>query len=332
MTVHLVWLSVIVVSFTLVWVTLRLATKHQLLDIPNERSSHDRPVPRGGGIAIILAFNIGLVIAWYLDFPVSLTPAVLVGGALVGLVGAADDYRHIRAGWRLLVHCLVVGWTLYSLGGISSDVLPGVPQFLHNLFAFLCAAWLISLFNFMDGIDGIAGIEAVTVCFGGLVVLSSLDYAESTWVPSLILLAASGGFLFWNFPGARIFMGDSGSGFLGFMMAVFCIRATHLDPDVFWAWIILLGVFITDSGITLARRIARRARLHEAHRSHGYQIAARRFGAHAPVSLAVGAINLFWLLPLAYIVASDRAPAAPVLLVAFAPLFWLASRFEAGKK
>ena len=199
-----------------------------------------------------------------------------------------------------------------------------------NFLGLICIVWLINLYNFMDGIDGIASIEAITVCLGSLVVYASSISDDTVWILPAILLACVAGFLFWNYPPARIFLGDAGSGFLGFMMAVFCIQAAQREPAVFWAWIILLGVFIVDSGVTLARRMLRRQRLHEAHRSHAYQFASRKYGAHAPVSLAVGAINLIWLLPLALLAASGRAPAIPALLIAYAPLIWLAFHFKAG--
>jgi Fuc2NAc and GlcNAc transferase len=114
------------------------------------------------------------------------------------------------------------------------------------------------------------------------------------------------------------------------MMAVFCIQAAHIEPAMFWAWIILLGVFVVDSSVTLARRMFRRERVDEAHRNHAYQFASRKYGGHAPVSLTVGAINLVWLLPLALLAATGRAPAVPALLIAYAPLLWLAFHFKAG--
>lgn len=331
MNVHWLWPSAAVASFALTWVAMRLAERRQLLDVPNERSSHDRPVPRGGGIAIVLTFMAGAVVAsLYGMLDARLLAVVLGGGGLLGLVGIADDYRDVLAGWRLVSHILIAGWALYWLDGVPNELLPGTPPMLLNAVGLLCIVWLINLYNFMDGIDGLAGIETMTVCFGSLILNAFSMSDDVVWILPAILLASVAGFLFWNYPPARIFLGDAGSGFLGFMMAVFCIQAAQIAPDMFWAWIILLGVFVVDASVTLARRMLRRQRVDEAHRSHAYQFASRRYCGHAPVSLTVGAINLVWLLPLALLVATGRAPALLTLLIAYAPLLWLAFHFKAG--
>ncbi|NTV10656.1 MAG: glycosyl transferase, partial [Zoogloea sp.] len=152
------------------------------------------------------------------------------------------------------------------------------------------------------------------------------------WLPPVVLLAAVFGFLCWNLPPARIFMGDAGSGFLGLVLGVMSVYSAWLHPPLFWAWVILLGVFIVDASITLLRRIARGERFLEAHRSHAYQYASRRLAGHRPVSLAVGAIDLFWLLPCAVAVTLGRLDGAAGVLLAYAPLVWLAFRFKAGAR
>lgn len=331
MSIHWLWPSAAVASFALTWMIMRFAERRRLLDFPNERSSHDRPVPRGGGVAIVLTFAAGTVVAalsGILDG--RFLAVVLGGGGLVTLIGLLDDYRNVPTTWRLVLHTLAAVWSLYWLGGIPAATLPGVPVVLINVLGVLCAVWLINLYNFMDGVDGIASIEAMTVCFGGMLVQSYSISHSLAWMPPAMLLASSAGFLFWNYPPARIFLGDAGSGFLGFMMAVFCIQAAQFGPALFWAWIILLGVFIVDSGVTLARRMLRRRRLSEAHRSHAYQFASRKHGGHAPVSLTVATINLIWLLPMAWLTATGRVPAVLALPIAYAPLLWLAFHFKAG--
>jgi Fuc2NAc and GlcNAc transferase len=146
----------------------------------------------------------------------------------------------------------------------------------------------------------------------------------------MLLLAAVAGFLCWNFPPARIFMGDAGSGFLGLMLGLLSIQAAGVNPDFFWAWLILLGVFVVDATVTLLRRLMRRQKLYEAHRSHAYQYASRKYGAHRPVTLAAGAINLLWLMPLAMLVGLGYVDGALGLLVAYAPLVRVAFLFKAG--
>jgi Fuc2NAc and GlcNAc transferase len=192
-------------------------------------------------------------------------------------------------------------------------------------------SWCANLYNFMDGIDGIASIEAITVCFGGVLLYLIVVPGNPQWIVPAVLLASVAGFLYWNYPPARIFMGDGGSGFLGMTLAVLSIQAAWVAPNLFWAWAIMLGVFVVDASVTLIRRIFGGGRKYlEAHRSHAYQYAARRFGAHKPVSLAVGAINLIWLCPLATIVGLGYLNGALGLLIAYLPLVGFAFHLKAG--
>lgn len=331
MNVHWLWPAAAVSSFILTWMIMRFAQKRRLLDFPNERSSHGRPVPRGGGIAIVLTFMAGMAGLGLSGVLADRTlVAVLGGGGLVALVGLIDDYRDLPVTRRLILQFLAAAWALYWLGGVHDEILPGVPPMLVNILGVISIVWLTNLFNFMDGIDGIASIETATVCLGGTVLYALATAGGTAWIPPVMLLAAVSGFVFWNLPPARIFLGDAGSGFLGFMMAVFCLQAAQFDPDFFWAWIILLGVFIVDATLTLVRRMLRRQRLYEAHRTHAYQFAALKFGGHGAVSVTVGMINLLWLLPIALLAATGRAVAFLAVLIAYGPLVWLALHFRAG--
>ncbi len=318
-------------SFVLTAITMRFGETLGLLDVPNERSSHVVPVARGGGVAIVLTFAAGLFVPASLGLVDSrMLAAIAGGGGLVALTGLLEDCRGVSVQRRVALHMLSAAWVLYWLGGIPPNLLPALPVVFVQVLAVLGIVWLINLYNFMDGIDGIAGVETVTVCISGVVLYACCVPEATAWILPALLMAAASGFLFWNFPAARVFLGDTGSGFLGFMMAVFCIEAANRDPALFWAWIILLGVFIADSGVTLLRRMLRRQRLYVAHRNHAYQFAARKAGRHAPVTLAVGAINLAWLLPIALLVGTGRAPVLPSLLIAYAPLLWVAFHFKAG--
>ena len=318
-------------SFCLTWLVRRYALSRQLIDVPGERSSHRTATTRGGGLAIVLTFLFGLSILHGAGLvPSSVLAAICGGGGLVALIGFVDDHRPVPAQWRLLAHFLGAAWALYWLGGAPAITGFAVPAWVFTGLAALWVVWLVNLYNFMDGIDGIASIEAITVCFGAALLHFIAGTASDLWLAPALLLASVAGFLYWNYPPARIFMGDAGSGFLGFVLAVFCIQAASVAAGVFWAWIILLGVFVTDSSVTLARRMLRRQKLHEAHRSHAYQYAARKHGTHERVSLAVGAINLVWLLPLALLVASAFLDWKIGLPIAYAPLIWLAFRYKSG--
>ncbi|MNN48801.1 putative undecaprenyl-phosphate N-acetylglucosaminyl 1-phosphate transferase [compost metagenome] len=188
---------------------------------------------------------------------------------------------------------------------------------------------MLNLYNFMDGIDGIASVEAICACLGACLLYWLAGFESLTILP-LVLAMAVAGFLFWNFPPARIFMGDAGSGFLGIILAILSLQAAWASPKLLWVWLILLGVFIVDATFTLIRRLVRGDKVYEAHRSHAYQFASRQFGKHLPVTLAVAVINLFWLLPIAACVVLLELDGALGLILAYAPLVALALKFKAG--
>ncbi len=196
----------------------------------------------------------------------------------------------------------------------------------------LYIVWMLNLTNFMDGIDGIASVETITVCMRSAAIIASVASPDARlWLAPVVLASATLGFLVWNWPPARIFMGDVGSGFLGLMLAVLALEAGWAAPRLFWSWVILFGVFVVDATVTLFRRVARGERFSEAHRSHAYQHVAARRGAHRPVTVAVGAINLCWLLPIALLVALGRLDGLVALAVAYIPLIVVAMRMGAGK-
>jgi Fuc2NAc and GlcNAc transferase len=335
MTSALLAVAVMVVAGLLTGAVRRYAIARSLLDHPNERSSHRAPTPRGGGVAIVVAFRAALLWLWAAgDVATSPTIALIGAGLWVALVGFLDDHGHIAARWRLGAHFIGAAWVLAWIGGLPALTVFGVhvqPGWFGHVLAAVLLVWLLNLYNFMDGIDAIAAIEAVTVALGGATLWLLANGSAAALVP-VLLAAASLGFLVWNLPPARIFMGDVGSGFLGLMLGGCAVWSAHEDGRLFWSWLILLGVFVVDATVTLLRRVVRGERFYEAHRSHAYQYAARRFGEHRVVSLAVGAINLVWLLPVAALVALGKLDGALGLVVAYAPLVALVVRFRAGAK
>lgn len=313
----------------------RYALANSLIDIPNARSSHSIPTPRGGGVAFVVVFlAVLLLLPFITDVSWRWVVALAGSGSLVALVGFLDDHRHIAARWRLLAHFLAAGWVLFWFEAGLVVPLPGltldVAWVTYGL-AVLFLVWLLNLYNFMDGIDGIASVEAISVCLGGALIHGLLGQHEQ--IPVLLLLAAAvAGFLCWNFPPARIFMGDAGSGFLGLVLGALTLSATLIEPRLLWSWLILLGVFVLDASWTLLRRLVRGEKAHEAHRSHAYQYASRELGAHRPVTLAVLVVNLLWLLPWACVVALGYVNGLLGLLIAYVPLALLALRFNAGAR
>jgi Fuc2NAc and GlcNAc transferase len=273
-----------------------------------------------------------VLLSFLQSLPIQLGAALAGAGIICAAVGFWDDHARLSAGKRLAAHFVAAAIALAALGGVPALQLAGltVPGgWPAQIAGALAIVWLLNLYNFMDGIDGLAASEAVTVCVGGAVISHYAGHPVAVTV-CLLLAAASAGFLVWNYPPARIFMGDVGSGFLGAVFGVLVVDALHHSAALFWSWLILLGAFIVDATLTLLRRLARRERVHEAHRSHAYQHAARALGAHRPVTLAFAAINLVWLLPFALAVATGHLRGELALIVAWLPLVLAALRLRAG--
>lgn len=285
-------------------------------------------------MAIVLAFLLVLpFLGWAQLVAAPILVAVGGAGALVAVIGFMDDHGHIAARWRLLGHFCAAAWALFWLGGLAPITLFGLSVDLGWIGYVLAAfylVWMLNLYNFMDGIDGIASVEAISACLGACLLYWLGGFENLMWVPGMLAMAVTG-FLFWNFPPARIFMGDAGSGFLGVVLGVISIQAAWTAPQLLWAWVILLGVFIVDATFTLIRRLVRGDKIYEAHRSHAYQFASRRYRKHLPVTLAVGVINVAWLLPIAICVSYFGLDGASGLVLAYFPLVILAVKFHAGE-
>jgi Fuc2NAc and GlcNAc transferase len=335
--IWLVFAFAALASYVLTGTLRSYALKRSLLDTPNARSSHTTPTPRGGGMAIVIMFLALILVLWHwgsVDEPLAF--ALLGTGSGIAALGFADDHGHIAARWRLLGHFVGASWSLFWLGGLPPLVIFGALFDLGwtgHLLAVFFLVWLLNLYNFMDGIDGIAAVQAICACGGAVLCYAaadSSDLALVTGVPELLLVAAVAGFFCWNFPRARIFMGDAGSGFLGIVIGVFALQAAGQEPRLFWSWLILLGVFVVDATFTLLRRLLRGEAVYQAHRSHAYQAAARWFGRHVPVTLSVALIGLCWLLPWALGVAAGRVDGAVALMIAYLPLMGLCIWLRAG--
>lgn len=327
-------LAVFILTWVLTWGLRRYALAKHVLDVPNSRSAHTEPTPRGGGLGFVAAVLLVVPYLGYLGFLVpSGSLALVCGGVFIASLGFLDDHGHVGTAWRLLGHAVAAVAALYWVRGLPPlDVLgwalnPGVLSYGLALFYLV---WLLNLYNFMDGIDGLAGIEALSVCVG-MAILYGLTGDLGLLVVPLILAAGALGFLCWNFPVARIFMGDAGSGFLGFIFGVLSIQAAHVNPAFFWSWLILLGVFIVDASVTLMWRCVYREKIYQAHATHAYQHASRRVGRHDWVTLGVLLINILWLFPIAGCVALGYLQGFWGVIVAYIPLILLAFTLKAGR-
>lgn len=295
------------------WGVLHNAARLGLIQAPNPRSSHLIPTPTGGGIGIVL----GSVVAGAAASIIAPWPAILVAilAVCVGVVGLWDDIRPVR--WQIRL-----GAQFVLFGVIAFALLPP----LLAIPALVGGVLFINIFNFMDGIDGLAGSEAAFIFLASALLLS--DGSPQMWW-LLGLGAACLGFLVFNFPPARIFMGDVGSTALGLLIAALAL--VTVNTLTIWVWLILPALFISDGLVTLTRRLLQGERLFEAHRRHAYQLLARRYGSHLVVTLGALVVNVIWLLPLAWF-ARGNPYAALLTLAAYAPLVAGALIAGAGRR
>jgi Fuc2NAc and GlcNAc transferase len=325
----------LVASALLTGLVRKLALSHGVIDVPNERSSHTTPTPRGGGIAIASA-TLGAVIALAAlgKIELRLLAAFVGGGAMVATVGFIDDRRPLSAGIRLAVHFAAALWALVWLEGLPPLRIAG-QVFEFGIAGYLLGAlgivWTLNLFNFMDGIDGIAASEAAFIAVAGSLLAIFTGAAMGVTAIALATGAACAGFLLWNWPPAKIFMGDVGSAFLGFTIAVLAIASARQNTVGLLVWLLLGGVFFVDATVTFVRRLLRREPVHEAHRSHAYQWLARRWNSHRRVTIVVVVVNLIWLLPCAWFATVRPASAAWITLGGLAPLVLIAVGAGSGR-
>lgn len=327
---------VFVASASLTGVVRRIALASGLVDVPNPRSSHTRTTARGGGVSVVLTATVAVIALWITGVVSrDLMLAITIGGGVVALVGFLDDRHSLRPAVRFIVHACAAFWALGWLGGLP-------PLLFGNHLINLGAAgyvvgalgivWVLNLFNFMDGIDGIAASEAIFItcsaALAGLIRGWPAEIPGASWV----LAFASAGFLCWNWPPAKVFLGDVGSGYLGYAIAVLALSSARADPVALWVWLILGGVFFVDTTVTLVRRSVRGERVFEAHRSHAYQWLARRWASHGKVTGAVLAVNLLWLLPWSVLAAKFPYHASQAVIGALGPLTVLAVLLGSGRR
>ena len=321
-------------AFILTGIIRVYAIKKNVIDIPNERSSHEVPTPRGGGVSVVITFLCGLILFESLGYvSLKFTALFFTAGLMVALVGWFDDRGHISARWRLLVHFCSASVVVYACNGLPVLFYFGWDfslGWVGHILSVIALVWILNLYNFMDGIDGLAGGQAViSTAVIGMIIFSVYEqsvFANLHW----LFTACCFGFLFWNFPSAKIFMGDSGSGFIGVILGGFLLLSSHVDQSLFWAWLIMLAVFITDASYTLIVRFFSRAKIHDAHCNHAYQHASRKLKSHKIVTLSVYIINIVWLAPIALSVSMYKIDGLFGLIIAVVPMLFFCHFFKAG--
>jgi UDP-N-acetylmuramyl pentapeptide phosphotransferase/UDP-N-acetylglucosamine-1-phosphate transferase len=268
-------LAAFVISAVLTWRFTRPESFAYMVDSPNERSLHAHPTPRGGGIAIVMSLAVCVPLTVVgLDSAGMRLGWVIPGAVVLIAVAYLDDRGHVPPGWRLLTHLAAVACLVPA--GLSPEVihLPGValtpPLPVLNMTLLVFAVWMVNLYNFMDGMDGFAG---------GMAVIGFATLALAGWRADALLYAqlcgliaaAAAGFLLFNFPPARIFLGDVGSTSFGFLATAFLLWGDRGGILPLWAGILVFSPFIVDATMTLLRRAFRGERVWLAHKSHYYQ-------------------------------------------------------------
>lgn len=307
-------------SMVLCAVYLRVARRQQLLDLPNERSSHSAPTPHGGGVALMTAFLLGLLVTTWAHgqwdnaiITLSIAPLILT------LVGIVDDLRGLSVRLRLSTYAIVCIGAAYSLLQLTLSDAAFLDVLLVCSVAF-AMLWTLNLYNFMDGIDGIAAIQAILACCGAGLISVVFGQHASYALVCLLLAAAHAGFLVWNWPPARLFMGDAGSVPTGFLVAALALWGAVQGQINPLCWLVLLAVFITDSSLTLLWRMRAGQAFTQPHRQHAYQRLSRHWNSHLSVDVLLAAINIFWLLPLAFAVQVWPELGLFLVLLAYLPL------------
>lgn len=249
-----------------------------VFDVPNDRSSHKEPTPRGGGLVIVALTLVGYG-ATSLIYPHFFSWGFLAGSLIIAAISIADDIRSIAFQWRLVAHSIAAGLAIYDLGYFQLVAVPMSDQTVPlkaagSVLTFLWIVWMINSYNFMDGIDGIAGIQAVVASAGWAVIAILFERADTALLSTLVL-GSTVGFLIHNWAPARIFMGDIGSAFLGYVFAVTPLTLLS-DTGQNLGYLpvlatLLMWMFLFDSVLTFFRRLLRREKVWQPHRSHFYQ-------------------------------------------------------------
>ena len=271
-------------------------------DNPNARSSHNLPTPRGGGIVVMSSIAMGLVALWWGGFalPNGLM-ATLAVACVLGLFSWIDDLWGVSALMRLVFQALAIAGVLY-LDPEVAPTLPFLPMWGALLFVAVTWIWFVNLYNFMDGIDGMTGVETVSICTG-LSILALTGILSDDIIPPLAVIGtATLAFLYWNWAPAKIFLGDVGSIPLGFLLGWFLLKA--ISEGAWAIALILPGYYLADATITLLKRACRLEPIWQAHREHFYQMPVPRNVPHNIVMYRIIIVNIIliltavWLVPL----------------------------------
>lgn len=287
MPVLLIFIFLFLFSLAGTIIAKKVANKKRFFDIPNSRSLHRKPTPKGGGAAVVTAWFTGLGFGYFVFH--SINPVLFLAFVCsipVAIVSLLDDLSTISQWIRLIVQILSAAAALFFLGGLSKvdcGFFVFAQPVLLNIICVFGIVWFTNLFNFIDGIDGYLGSEVLFVCIS-VFLLSGFEI-------SLFLAAATAGFLFLNWQPAKIFMGDLGSSILGFTIAIFAIYCQNIGKSSIILWLMLTSVFWFDATITLFRRVVIKENIFKAHKNHAYQRIVQYGFSHQRTVISAMAIN-----------------------------------------
>jgi len=319
----LIFILLTILSYLFVYLIRRYAEHRQIIDHPNERSSHSMPTPRGGGLAIVLiVLGAGIWSAQEAGWTRSLV--YLISGAVIAWLGWRDDVHSLSPRVRFAVQGLVAAISIYGLGYFKVVTIPLFGE-LHLgvvgvIITFLWIVGLTNAYNFMDGIDGIAGGVALAGALGWMMLSANMHNNFVFWI-SLAIAASSLGFLGHNWSPAKIFMGDVASTFLGYTFAVLPLLSADQGGDALLLGTLLMWTFIMDAGVTFIRRALKREKLFAAHRNHLYQRLVIGGYKHSTVSLLYILLTLLASI-LSYAWSWGHAYAPPLIIIGL-PLIWI---------
>ena len=295
---------------------------------PNYRTLHENPVPRGGGIVFSIVYVFVVIILWSLKLiNFELLMVIGLGGVGASVFGFIDDVTDVRAYTKFIIQSGLAAWILIWFDGGPLAKEEWIPLWLSWAVSLFLLVWMMNLYNFMDGLDGMAASGAVFIT-SSLVVALVVTVGFSILALLFLLLASCCiGFLLYNWPPARIFMGDSGSVFLGYLFGALIIKTTMSGDISIWTWIVVFGYFFADTHITILLRILLVKKWYHAHKSHAYQNLARVLKSHVKVTGGVQIYHFFYLLPIAIwtVLAPNWAPVAAIM--ALMPAAILTYRF-----
>jgi UDP-N-acetylmuramyl pentapeptide phosphotransferase/UDP-N-acetylglucosamine-1-phosphate transferase len=328
----ILFLSLSLLSYLGLFLIRRWVEKRRILDNPNERSSHTVPTPRGGGLAIVVLVLLTALGSGIINGDWKPTLIFFFSGIILAFLGWQDDVRSLSPLVRFPVQGLVAAVSIWGLGYFKAVTIPLFGEWnlgvVGVVITFLWIMGLTNAYNFMDGIDGIAGGVAFAAGLGWMLLTSNIEYLANAlvfWV-ALGIAATSLGFLGHNWHPARIFMGDVASTFLGYSFAVMPLLASDQEGDALMLGTLLMWTFIMDAGVTFIRRALKRENVLAAHRTHLYQRMLSAGGSHAAVSSLY--ITMTFLAVLLAYGWMEESHLAPALILIGLPVTWvILSRF-----